>query len=138
MEYSPQWSENPEELKVLQQGLLQEIESQFGPAKRETYSWVIRGQQGDVIAGVAGFIHWQWVYVAQVWVKEDFRGQGLAKQLLQHLEAWARQQGRQGLYIDTFEDRVKSLYEKMGYVCFGSIPQFPPGQQRYFLYRTLK
>jgi GNAT superfamily N-acetyltransferase len=138
LEQVPAWSDNPEELKILQQGLLEDIQGKFGPSNRETYGWVLRGEGGGVIAGVAGFVHWNWVYVAQVWVEQDCRGQGLAKKLLQHLEAWAAGRRYQGLYIDTFEESVKLMYEKIGYVSFGSIPQFPPGHQRFFLYRNLK
>lgn len=133
----PEWSEDPSELKVLQQGLLETIERDFGPPQRSNFAWVFRGKDGSIIAGVAGYCHWHWAYVGQVWVHEDQRGQRLAAQLLRHLETWAHQQKLAGIYIDTFDERVKKMYENLGYHCFGQIPNFPPGHQRYFLLRSL-
>ena len=137
MKWKPQWSDRPEDLKLLQQNLLAKIENDFGPAGRKAYCWVLKDEQEELLGGVAGYVHWGWVYVAQVWVKDTVRGQGLGSDLLHHLELWAKENSFLGIYIDTFERSVKEWYERKGFHCFGEIPDFPKGHQRFFLSRSL-
>lgn len=133
----PLWSDDPQELKVLQQGLLKEIEKEFGLPERSPFAWVIKDDGGMVVAGVAGTVHWNWVYVAQLWVGQELQKKGLGRQLMQHLESWAVEKNYSGIYIDTFSASVKAFYEKLGFQLMGVIPNFPPQHERYFLFRPL-
>jgi GNAT superfamily N-acetyltransferase len=140
-----EWSENPNDLQVLQYQLLKEIEVAFGPPQRENFLFVLRATddtaqgttKGTVQGGVGGYVHWNWVYVGQLWVASGYQGQGQGKRLMRHLEKWARERKSQGIYIDTFDPKVRAFYESLGYHCIGAIPHFPQGHQRFFLYRSL-
>lgn len=135
MEFQPIWTEEPAELQTLQRHLLEHIEKKFGLAQRKPFAWVLRDHESKVVGGIAGFIHWGWAYVSQLWVEKSLEGQGAATSLLKQLEDWAKQNHLMGLYIDTFDNAVKDFYIKRGYEFMGQIPDFPRGHQRYFLYR---
>lgn len=56
--------------------------------------------------------------LSDVYVKQAYRGHGVAKQLLQALEAWARKARLQALEVDVFpehEDEIQALL-KLGFV----------------------
>lgn len=130
-----EWTDHTDDLRVLQQKLVQDLEGDFGPPERKPFAWVIRGVQREVVAGVSGFVHWKWAYISQLWVNETLRGRGFGPQLLQQVRDWGKTQNLTGVYIDTFSVKVKSFYEKQGFTLGGSIPEFPVGSTRYFLYR---
>jgi GNAT superfamily N-acetyltransferase len=132
-----QWTSQPEDLNFLQSKLLGHVEEHFGLPNRQNFTWVMRGDDGEIIAGIAGFSHWNWAYVGQIWVHKDWQRQGFGKQLLAQVAAWAKQNSLTGIYLDTFESKVKSFYEGQGFLTIGGIPDFPLGHQRYFLYRRL-
>jgi len=40
-------------------------------------------------------------------------------------------------WLDTFEFQARGFYERLGYSCFGELPNYPVGFSRYFLKKTL-
>jgi acetyltransferase len=63
--------------------------------------------------------------VCKVMVHRQARRQGIARQLLQAVEATARQRQRTTLILDTRQhDPSEQLYQSLGYVAGGTIPDF--------------
>ncbi len=63
--------------------------------------------------------------VQKVMVHRDFRGQGIATQLMQSVETTARQADRSLLVLDTRQgDIAEGMYRKLGYIEAGVIPQY--------------
>ena len=52
-------------------------------------------------------------------------------------ERAALARGAIGAYIDTFDPRVASFYERLGFARVGAIADFPPGGQRIYLSKRL-
>jgi hypothetical protein len=48
-------------------------------------------------------------------------------------EAYARERGCRGAYLETFSFQARPLYEKLGFKVFGEIKDFPPGHSHFFL-----
>ena len=42
-----------------------------------------------------------------------------------------------GIWLDTFSFQARRFYEKLGYVVFGELPDYPAGHSRYFLQKRL-
>ena len=61
----------------------------------------------------------------RMYVRPRFRGTGLGKRMLEHLEAFARQRGETLLRLETgiYQPEAIGLYERMG---FRPIPPFEP------------
>jgi hypothetical protein len=57
--------------------------------------------------------------------------------MLDAAEAEAKNRGCRGAYIDTFNPIALKLYQRHGYVPFGTLPDFPPGRTRTFLQKPL-
>lgn len=63
--------------------------------------------------------------VQKVMVRDGYRRQGIARQLMVALEEQARRHGRSLLFLDTREgDVAELLYRQMGYARAGAIPNY--------------
>jgi ribosomal protein S18 acetylase RimI-like enzyme len=63
--------------------------------------------------------------VQKVMVHTDYRRRGIAQQLMRVLEECAVQNQRSLLFLDTREgDAAEELYQKLGYVKVGAIPNY--------------
>jgi GNAT superfamily N-acetyltransferase len=93
----------------------------------------LRDSTDTVVGGLIGHIKWRWLYVAKLWIREDFRGRGLGADLMRTAEELARSRECIGAHLDTFEYQARPFYEKLGYALFGTLEGFPPGYRQYFL-----
>lgn len=63
--------------------------------------------------------------IAKMMTRVNYRGQGIARRLMQEVERLAVERGRTLLTLDTAEDEgAAGLYEKLGYHRTGLIPDF--------------
>ena len=46
---------------------------------------------------------------------------------MQLAEREAVQRGCHGAWLDTFEFQARGFYERLGYTCFGELPNYPAG-----------
>lgn len=118
-------------------GINEYNEQQAGKQHGKLLCFVVRAPDGDVLGGVIGETHWNWLYVNLMWLREDLRGQGYGQRLLALAEAEARQRSAEYAYLDTFSFQAPEFYKKQGYEVFGTLENFPPGHQRYFMTKAL-
>ncbi len=110
-----------------------EIAARFGPRQEAPLSVVLRDGAGALIGGLNSVTHWRWLYIRHLWVAPPWRGQGLAKNLVQAAEREARAREAIGAYIDTFDAGVAGFYERLGFERIGEIADFPAGGRRIYL-----
>ena len=81
------------------------------------------------------------VFLVAMWVAGPQRGTGLARELVERVVAWARDQGaaRVCLSVEAENDRAARLYEKCGFVETDDPPPFPyePRPDNRFYVREL-
>jgi GNAT superfamily N-acetyltransferase len=126
------------DLEELREKLLDYNTSQVGPADYSNFLATLRDGRGKLVGGVSGKIYYGWLYIEWFWVDERLRGQGHGMHLLCAAEDEARRRGCRGAWLDTFSFQARGFYEKNGYTLFGELPDYPPGQQRYFLRKPLE
>lgn len=98
---------------------------------------VFRDGEAAPCGGLLGHRYAGWLQVLMFWLPEDMRRRGLGSDLLRRAEAWAREAGCVGAYLDTFDWQALPFYEKLGYRRFGTLPDCPPGRPRHFLMKRL-
>lgn len=91
--------------------------------------------QGGLAGGLIGVAAWDWLFVEAVWVDAALRGSGAGRALMEAAERHARERGCHAAWLDTFQAR--GFYEALGYQVFGSLPDYPAGQTRWFLSKRL-
>jgi GNAT superfamily N-acetyltransferase len=80
----------------------------------------LRNQSNEEVkGGLWGEIYWNWLTIYLLIIPQNVRGQGIGSNLLQRAEAFARQNGCIGVYLDTFSFQAPDFYRKHGYEVFG-------------------
>ena len=67
-------------------------EVQAGPADARELA-VFARHGGEIVAGLTGFTHWNWLTIKYLWVAESLRHQGLGSRLVLAAEREARPGG---------------------------------------------
>ncbi len=110
---------------------------QAGDDEAQTICFVLCAADEEVVGGVIGVKHWNWLSVELMWIREDLRGRGYGRRLLALAEEEARKLGAMYAHVDTFTFQAPGFYEKYGYQVFGELKDFPPGHQRLYLAKKL-
>lgn len=75
----------------------------------------VTADDGELLAGVSG---WTWGVAAGIgmtWVREDQRGTGVGRRLLDAFEGEARRRGCAHVYVTSFTFQAPAFYERAGY-----------------------
>ena len=112
-------------------------QEQAGDDASKSLCFVIQGPDENILGGVIGATHYDWLYVDLMWIKEELRGQGYGDKLLELTEEEARKRGAKNAYLDTFSFQAPGFYKKYGYQVFGELSGFPEGHTRYYLKKEL-
>jgi GNAT superfamily N-acetyltransferase len=97
------------------------------------FSFIIRGEMGEIIAGIAG---WIWANASEItllWVDEKYRRQGFGEKLLKVSEQEVINAGCTVILIRSYAFQAPSFYEKHGYKIEHVINDFPNGYAYYTL-----
>ena len=139
---SPGWSmqlvEAPDEAlrKAIAAPLLAFNERLAGPSGHRPLVIAVHDAAGQVAGGVWGATGHGWLYTQMLVVPDALRGQGLGRTLMQRAEAEALARGCHAAWVDT-QFGARGFYERLGYVAFGELADYPPGFVRTFLRKAL-
>jgi GNAT superfamily N-acetyltransferase len=91
---------------------------------------IVKNDVNEIIGGVYGRSIWGTIEVKTFVVKEEYRNQGIGKQLIQTLENEAKIRNCNYIILATFSFQAPDFYLKMGFV--------QTGIEKDFLYRVDK
>lgn len=126
-----------DDVRVLTGGLNRYNDLAFGPMNFRQLVVVACDERGEIVGGLAGNTHWTWLFVAKLWTAEEVRGMGIASAMLAAAENEARKRGCDRANIDTLNRDARRLYEKLGYRVYGELPDYVPGNTRWYLWKRL-
>jgi ribosomal protein S18 acetylase RimI-like enzyme len=98
----------------------------------------LRDDAGEVRGGVTGGVWGGWLHVVGLWVDEPLRGLGLGRDLILAAEAEARAIGARHAFLETHTFQAPELYRRLGYVPFGELEDYPPGERQLFMRKDLR
>jgi len=126
---------------ALREGILRPLveynNTKTGRSDQRLLIIAINDSQGRVIGGLWGRTAYDWLFVELLSVPEALRGHGLGSDLMKRAEQEALNRGCHSAWLDTFEFQARGFYERLGYSCFGELPNYPVGA-RYFMRKALK
>jgi GNAT superfamily N-acetyltransferase len=108
-----------------------------GPSGKTEITFHAKDGDGQLIGGANGFTHWNYFFLAHLWVSEKQRGTGLGSHLMETIEKEAVRRGCNHCWLDTFSFQAAGFYEKLGYTRFGQLEDYPTGHQRFFYVKSL-
>lgn len=138
-EYEIVYVDKPEEAAwaIIGKGLRNFNVRQTGDQKFQRLCFALRSPDQEILGGCLGEIHWDWLHLDLLWIKEELRGHGYGHRLLVAMEDEARRRGAKNVFLDTFSFQAPDFYKQHGYRVFGILPEFPSGHQRFFLRKEL-
>jgi ribosomal protein S18 acetylase RimI-like enzyme len=101
------------------------------------FSRIVRDENNQVIAGIAG---WTWARVCeitQLWVNEKVRGLGVGKILLEAAEEEAKNRDCLTILVKSYSFQAPHFYERYGYQVEHIMYGFPQGYRYYTLAKKI-
>ncbi len=111
---------------------------QAGPGNGQSLFVLLHDERGALAGGLLGATSRGWLFVDHLVVPASFRGQGLGSKILAMAETEALARGCTDAWLNTFEFQARGFYEKIGYTCFGELPNYPTGYSRFFMKKSLR
>ncbi|WP_160687787.1 GNAT family N-acetyltransferase [Clostridium sp. C2-6-12] len=97
----------------------------------------MQDENGDMIAGLIGNTHGNWMTVKYLWVSEKLRGQNIGSQILKMAEDTAKKRGCKYAFLDTFSFQAPEFYKKYGYKEQFVLEEYPVEGKRYYFTKKL-
>jgi ribosomal protein S18 acetylase RimI-like enzyme len=128
-----------DEIQVLRDGLEHfNRTTPFGGDRAKNPLAVWLRDDRRVLGGAYGDTHYGWLYLSLLWVDEAWRGQGWGRRLVEHFEAEGVARGCRATWVDTYEFQAPRFYQRLGYLEFGRLEDFPPASARVFYWKPLQ
>jgi GNAT superfamily N-acetyltransferase len=122
-----------EELQFLEDRLYEFNSAQTGQGDGQLFSFFVRNDQQQIVAGLSG---WTWAKACKIsalWVHPSCRKKGYGRSLLESAEKEARARGCKVILLSSYSFQAPAFYRKCGYELAWHLDDFPPGHQNCFL-----
>lgn len=106
--------------------------SKEGQTNTKKYNIAIYDKE-RLIGGAIGFIRYEWYFLEELWIKEEYRQKGIGTKIINEIEKIARENNALGIRVETWSFQARGFYEKMGFVVYAEFEDCPPGTIDYFL-----
>jgi GNAT superfamily N-acetyltransferase len=111
--------------------------SRAGASHNQPIAVLVKDKDGEVVGGLWGHTGYEWLFTQLLVVPAGLRGRGVGTDIMRKAESEAMSRGCRGAWLDTFEFQARGFYERIGYECFGELPNYPQGFSRFFMKKTL-
>src|SRR5262249_4201998 len=101
-------------------------------------SIAVRGDSGDLRAGLYGWTWAGWGDIGLLCVRDDQRGRSLGTRLLAAAEAEIRRRGCDRVALSTHSFQAPAFYARLGFQECGRTPGYPHGHDDIHLVRKLR
>lgn len=93
-------------------------------------AFFLRDENEQLSGGLYGWTWAGWLEVRFLWLREELRGQGRGRSLLQAAEAEALRRGCSRALLDSYSFQAPDFYKRLGYQEFGVLEGFPGEHSR--------
>jgi len=116
---------------------VRQYNSRFLQEDFEPLSVYCHKDEATIVGGLTGKTYWNYLDIGYLWVDENYRGGGIASQLILLAEDKARERGCSYSMLDTYQFQALGFYLKHGYETFGTLEGYGDKHERYYLRKTL-
>ena len=106
-------------------------------AESEPLNLYVEDEHGEIMAGLVAETFGNWLEIEYLFVKEDFRGQGIGSKLLQQAESEAKKRNCRFAFVNTYQFQALAFYQKQGYKEVFTLQNYPYTGQRYYYQKDL-
>jgi len=139
MNYSITLEKNPNsgDIQILNDGIIKEHKLKKDMKPLDFFAYFIRDEQGQIVGGCAGDNMYGGLFVGQLWVKEELRGNGYGTQLMLLAEDLAKESLCAFITVNTFEWEALNFYKKLGFYVEFARHGYEKSSVFYFLRKDL-
>ena len=106
-------------------------------AESEPLNIYVEDEHGQLLAGLVAETFGNWLEIEYLFVKEEFRGQGIGSQLLQQAESEAKKRNCRFAFVNTYQFQAPAFYQKYGYKEVFTMKDYPYTGQRHYYQKEL-
>lgn len=128
---------NPEDKKIMVDGMLSYHASKGHPRKTEVYSILLKDKENKVRGTMIVSFLWNGMHIDSLWVDESLRNQSWGSKLMKVAEEEGVRRKCTIAYTDTFTWQAPKFYEKLGYQVYGKLENFPEGNSLLYFVKKL-
>ncbi|MGE0223722.1 MAG: GNAT family N-acetyltransferase [Acetobacteraceae bacterium] len=125
-------------LRLLEDNLVNHAIARTGQTEWFPVNYFLRSRIGEWLGGCSGHVWGQWLQIRLLWVTDSLQGLGYGTKLMDAAESYALERGAGAATLETHSYQAKDFYLKRGYEIFGTLADYPPGHQKYFLRKSLR
>jgi len=129
----PRHDLSPLELDAVEDGLYRYNKEATGRHDGMGLAFVMRDENGEIVAAAAGY---SWAGISelkQMWVHENLRGRGYGRALLTAFIGEARKRGVRRIWVASFDFQAPKMYEKVGFERVAEFKGWPEGHTNVIL-----
>lgn len=126
-------ADRPDDADELRALLFAFNEDRTGYEDGQALNCFLRDADGSLVAGLDGFTWGGYGRIEYLWVREDHRGRGLGKQLVEAAVDEVRRRGGATLILDTHTFQAPGFYAALGFVEVCRTTQTPRGHDQVLL-----
>lgn len=121
--------------KIIRDGIVN-FNSQFTNEKAKHFS--IFAKNGlEIIGGAIIREHSDALYIDVLWCSEDCREQGIGSKIINIIDDIAIDKQISKIFVDTYAFQAQAFYQKNGFYCIGTIPEYLLGHDRFFMRKDI-
>jgi len=127
-----------QEVQFLDNMIYEHNKAQTNKDDGKLFAELIYDAENNIIAGITG---WTWASACEItlfWVKDDYRGKGYGRLLLQAAEATAKKEKCKAIFLRTYSFQAPDFYQKYGYKVALEIKGFPYDHSSFCLIKELE
>ena len=106
-------------------------------AESEPLNLYVEDDSGELMAGLVAETFGNWLEIEYLFVKEEFRGQGIGSKLLQQAESEAKKRNCRYVFVNTYHFQAPNFYQKQGYKEVFTLTDYPYTGQRHYYQKDL-
>lgn len=91
----------------------------------------------EFVGAIVVQLFWNQLHIKYLFVEENYRGQGLARQLMDHALEFGKKRGCQFAFVETMSFQAPDFYQKMGFVIEFSRPGYAENTTFHYLKKSL-
>lgn len=125
----------------LESELLNSLADTLPQSSNSSFVLAANDPSSNLIGGLTASISYGWLLVKILWVKDEYRGVGLGRSLMNQAETRGIELGCHHVWLDTSNPEAMSFYQALHYETFGQLSnapdKYPSSHNRWFMKKPL-
>ncbi|HSX20084.1 MAG TPA: GNAT family N-acetyltransferase [Gammaproteobacteria bacterium] len=106
---------NEADVKIINKGLDANAMQLRGQKPVEFFAFFMRDEKNQIVGGCSGFMYYGCLYLDQLWIDAQYRGQDYGSKLVRAAEQMAHSKGCTFSTTETMDWEGLDFYKKLGY-----------------------